>query len=44
MTGDAEVADHNYSVALVDWEGEPEVRRGIDGRLMVVWRELQVGR
>jgi hypothetical protein len=37
---DAALTDHMYSVAAIDWDGEPEMRRGIDGRLMIVWREL----
>jgi hypothetical protein len=40
LDADLAVSEHKASVAVVGWDGEPEVRRGIEGRLMIVWREL----
>ena len=37
---DAAFSDHMCSVAAIGYDGEPELRRGIEGRLLVVWREL----
>ena len=37
---DAAFSEHMYSVAVLGYDGEPELRRGIEGRLLVVWREL----
>ena len=35
-----ELRGYRYSVAVLDHNDEPEVRRGIKGRLMIVYREL----